>query len=209
MDPNGLDAGRLATVVLVYASALGPLTGILLLYVGGTLPRWVAATYGWAFVACALGWELWFTFGLWGGAPVDARRPAALAHAIPQGANWILNSLADAGAICLVGLLLVWLAWGRRPDPFLRWRWGAFAILLIWFVAQNLLVELLLYHEQLAAGHRLSWAPLAPTGPWWNPTLLSVAGRTVRLQSQLPWLLMTPLFYAIALACRRRAAGSP
>jgi hypothetical protein len=46
-------------------------------------------------------------------------------------------------------------------------------------------------------------APLAPTGPWWNPTLFSVAGRSVRFQTQIPWLLMTPLFYLIVLACYR------
>ena len=74
-------------------------------------------------------------------------------------------------------------------------------------LAQNVWVELFLYHGQLAAEHRMSWAPLAPTGPWWNPTLIEVAGRPVRLQTQLPWILMTPIFYALSIWCYRRFEG--
>jgi hypothetical protein len=200
---NDLTAQEAVRVTVVYTSALAPL---LLVGVGhwtGRLPRWIAAVYLASLVVCAVGWEIWFTFGIWDGAPVDARRPEALNQAIPQALNWLLNSLADAGSIGLLGLLGVWLAYGRRPTAFERWRWGAFAILLTWFVVQNLFVELFIYHEQLALGHQLSWAPLAPTGPWWNPTLFSVAGRSVRFQTQIPWLLMTPLFYLIVLACYR------
>lgn len=195
-------------VAVVYVSALAPLLLLGSAALAGRLPRWIAAAYVASFAVCALGWEIWFSYGIWDGAPVDARRPDALNRAIPQDLNWLLNSLADAGSICLVGLLFVWLAFGRRPTAFESWRWGAFAILLGWFLAQNLWVELVVYHEQLALGHRLSWAPLAPTGPWWNPTLFTVAGRTVRFQTQLPWLLMTPLFYGLALACHRRLGGA-
>ena len=52
-----------------------------------------------------------------------------------------------------------------------------------------------LYHDQLAEGKALSWAPLAPTGPWFNPTLFEFRDRTITLQGQLPWLLMSPLYY--------------
>ena len=52
-----------------------------------------------------------------------------------------------------------------------------------------------LYHDQLAEGKPLSWAPLAPTGPWFNPTLFEFRDRTITLQGQVPWLLMGPLFY--------------
>ena len=86
---------------------------------------------------------------------MDARRPEALNRAIPQGVNCLVNSLADAGSIGLVGLLWVWLAYGRRPTPFEQWRWGAFGILLGWFVAQNLFVCLLGTVTLLAAGMHL------------------------------------------------------
>ena len=49
----------------------------------------------------------------------------------------------------------------------------------------------------------IPWAPLIPSGPWWNPTLLVVDGATLRLQTQLPWLLLTPLLYATTIACCR------
>jgi hypothetical protein len=83
-------------------------------------------------------------------------------------------------------------------------RWPAFLILLVWFLAQNLWVELRLYHMQLAEGMAISWAPLAPTGPFWNPALFEIGGRPVHLHTQLPWLLMTPIFYGIVLVCFRR-----
>ena len=96
-------------------------------------------------------------------------------------------------------------------DPvvvFRRWHWGAFVLLLTWFLAQNILVEMFLYHDQLAEGMSLSWAPLAPTGPWFNPTLFEFNDRTITLQGQLPWLIATPLFCgALILYFRRRSSS--
>jgi len=203
-----LSAEQTVTVLVVYSAALVPLAGLALIFSLGKLPRWIAAVYMLSFLACAAGWEVWLTFGLCGGEEVDVRRPEALSRAIPQSVNWLLNSLADASGICLVGLLLVWLAYRRKPTAFREWRWGAVGILLAWFVSQNVFVELLIYHTQLGAGHVLSWAPLIPTGPWWNPTLLEVDGRTVQFQTQIPWVLMTFIFYGIVIACYRRL-GEP
>ena len=93
----------------------------------------------------------------------------------------------------------MWLCFSRTDRGFTRWRWGAFVILLIWFVGQNLFVELYIYQEQLAEGLRLSWAPLIPTGPWYNPTLFEFSGRTIQLQTQWPWVLMTPLYYWVLI----------
>jgi len=52
-----------------------------------------------------------------------------------------------------------------------------------------------LYHDQLAEGKALSWAPLVPTGPWFNPTLFKFKDRTITFQGQVSWILMTPLLY--------------
>jgi hypothetical protein len=195
---------HLPTVAIVYASALLPMLVLGVLHRRNMLAPWVLAAYVAALVFSAAGWEVWFTYGLVEGDPVDARRPAALAAAIPQHVNWLLNSLADAGTVCLGGLLLVWCAYRFHLTPFLDWKWPAFTLLFVWFVGQNVLVELTIYHEQLALGTHLSWAPLIPTGPWYNPTLYTVGDRTIRLQTQLPWVLMTPLFYATTIACCRR-----
>jgi hypothetical protein len=204
-----LTSRELRRVIVVYTSALLPLAIVVVQQLRGRLPRWLGAVYGATFLICAVGWEIWFSYGLAGGADVDARRSAALNAAIPQHLNWLLNSLADAGSIGLVGLFFVWLAHGKRDDAFRAWHWSAVAVLLAWFVAQNVFVELVIYHEQLALGHALSWAPLAPTGPRWNPVLFTLGGRTARLHTQLPWLLMTPIFYALALSCHRRFADPP
>jgi hypothetical protein len=180
--------------------------------VNGRLPQWIWRIYWLSFAACAVGWELWFTYGWVGGDPVDERRAAALTDAIPMHLNWLLNSLADAGTVCLGGLLLAWLVFRRsdrrpssRPPEFFRsWRWGVFALLLFHFIAQNLIVEMFLYHDQLAEGKPLSWAPLVPTGPWVNPTLFRFGERTITLQGQMPWFIMAPLFYAAVIREARR-----
>jgi len=193
---------RVATIV--YVSSLGPLILIPILRLRRKIPAWVPVVYVASFVVCALGWELWFTYGWVAGEPVHLRRAAPLNAMIPTHVNWLLNSLADAGSICLGGLLLVWRAFGRNGGVFRRWHWGAFALLLAWFIGQNVFVEMFLYHDQLAVGKPISWAPLAPTGPWFNPTLFEFRDRTITLQGQIPWLLMGPLFYAALIAYLKR-----
>jgi len=183
-------------VIVVYVSALTPLIALPMLRRQNRLPAWVLPLYTAAFIVCATGWELWFTYGWFAGDSVLLRRAPQLNARIPMHLNWILNSLADAGSICMGGLLLLRFAFGRHTDVFRRWHWGAFALLTVWFIGQNALVEMFLYHDQLAEGKALSWAPLAPTGPWLNPTLFRFRDRTITLQGQLPWLLMAPLFYA-------------
>ena len=194
-----LTEAQSATVTVVYLASVLPTLIIILLYLTGKLPRWIFSLFAVSFVVCALGWEIWLTYGLVDGLDVDSRRPMALSAAIPIHINWVLNSLGDASAIGLTGVLLVWLFYGRSDEAFKQWRWGAFGVLLVWFVGQNLLVELTIYQEQLAEGLRLSWAPLIPTGPWFNPVVFEIGGRTAQLQTQLPWLLMTPIYYFLLI----------
>ena len=191
-----MSAEHLRVIVVVYTSALLPLLFIPLLTRRGVFPAWVPKVYGAAFLACALGWELWFTYGWLAGESVEVRRAAALNDAIPMHLNWALNSLADAGSICLLATWVVWLAFGRSGQVLRKWHWGAFALFMFLFLSQNILVEMFLYHDQLAGGKPLSWAPLVPTGPWLNPTLFEFNGRTITFQGQVAWLLMGPLYYA-------------
>jgi hypothetical protein len=199
-----LSSEQLSTVITVYSASVLPTLAILGFYAAGKFPKWLFSLFVASFVACAVGWEIWLTYGLVDGLDVNSRRPEALSAAIPMHINWILNSLGDAASIGLVGVLLVWLCYGRSDKAFQSWHWGAFVILLVWFVGQNLWVELYVYQEQLAEGLRLSWAPLIPTGPWFNPSLFEIDGRTVQLQTQLPWLLMTPIYYAMLLRIYKR-----
>lgn len=185
----------LRVIVIVYVSALLPLFAVPWLYRRHRLPGWVLSAYLGSFLLCAFGWELWFTYGWVSGDPVDVRRNDVLNKFIPMPINWLLNSLADAGSISLVGLWLMWRAAGRQGSVFGSWHWGPFAVFMIWALGQNIAVEMFLYHDQLAVGKRLSWAPLAPTGPWWNPLLFEFNGRTITLQGQLPWLLAPWLIY--------------
>jgi hypothetical protein len=195
---------QIRVTVVVYTSALIPLVVVPLLARRKAIPPWVPSVYIASFIVCALGWELWFTYGWVAGDPVNVRRAAALSAMIPMHANWLLNSLADAGTICLGGLYLVWRFTGRDLDVFRRWDWKAFAIFALWFLGQNIFVEMFLYHDQLAEGKALSWAPLVPTGPWINPTLFQFRDRTITFQGQVAWLVMTPLFYAALIAYLNR-----
>jgi hypothetical protein len=199
-----LTSAKFGTVAIVYMASIVPAIFLLYLYAAKKLPKWLFAVYLSSFLVCALGWEIWLTYGLVDGLDVNSRRPEALSAAIPMHINWMLNSLGDAAAVGLVGVLLVWLSYGRSDVAFRSWHWGAFTVFLLWFVGQNLLVELYVYQGQLAEGFRLSWAPLIPTGPWYNPTLFKLGGRTVQLQTQLPWLLMTPLYYVLVIGFYNR-----
>jgi hypothetical protein len=193
---------ELRVITIVYVSALAPL--IIYVYKKDQLPLWVPSIYLGAFLACSFGWELWFTYGWIEGDPVNLRRSAILNQWIPIHINWLLNSMADAGTIALGGLWLIWRWSGKNSLVFQQWSWSAFSILLVWCITQNLFVELFLYHDQLSEEKLLSWAPLAPSGQFFNPLLFEFNGRSVMFQTQLPWLIMAPILYkAVIMAARR------
>jgi len=194
---------ELRVITVVYVSALAPL--IIYFYKKDEIPSWVPSIYLGSFLVCALGWEVWFTYGWVDGDPVNLRRSEALNQWIPIHLNWLLNSMADAGTISLGGLWLMWKYSGKNSQIFQQWNWSAFSILLIWCIAQNLFVELFLYHDQLSEGKLISWAPLAPTGQFFNPLLFEFNQRSVMFQTQLPWLIMSPILYKAAIAMARKS----
>ena len=135
---------------------------------------------------------------------MNIRRSEALNQWIPLHINWLLNSMADAGTISLGGLWLMWKFGGKNNQVFQVWHWTAFSTLFIWCITQNIFVELFLYHDQLSEGKSLSWAPLAPTGQLFNPLLFEFNERSVMLQTQLPWLIISPILYIAAIAMARK-----
>lgn len=193
---------ELRVITIVYVSALAPL--IIYFYKKDRIPLWVPSIYIGSFLLCSLGWELWFTYGWIDGDPVNIRRSEALNRWIPLHINWLLNSMADAGTISLGGLWLMWKFSGKNNQVFQAWNWSAFSILFIWCITQNIFVELFLYHDQLSEGKSLSWAPLAPTGQFFNPLLFEFNERSVMLQTQLPWLIISPILYIAAIAMARK-----
>ena len=190
---------QLRIVLVVYSSAILPLVLIPILHIKRLIPSWVLRVYIASFIICALGWELWFNYGIVQGDSVETRRALQLNQRIPLHLNWILNSLADAGAICCGGLLLCWHSFGRDPQLFSSWNTSVFVFLFGFFIGQNMLVEMFLYHDQLEVGKQLSWAPLSPLGSLWNPVLFAFQDRTITLQGQIPWVIMTPLFYLMLI----------
>ena len=188
---------ELRVIIIVYVSALVPL--VIYFYYKDKIPKWIPSLYVGMFLMCSLGWELWFTYGWVDGDPVNIRRSNILNEWIPIHINWLLNSMADAGTISLGGLWLMWKWSGKNSLIFEKWNWSAFGILLLWCVIQNLFVELFLYHDQLSVGKKLSWAPLAPTGQYFNPLLFEFNERSVMFQTQLPWLIMAPILYKLAI----------
>ena len=195
---------ELRIIVVVYISALAPILIMIYLYRKDQLPRSIIKIYLSTFLVCALGWELWFTYGLYAGDPVDLRRSEILNLYIPKNINWLMNSLADAGTVSLGGILITGKILGVGRAVFNRWNLAAFIILLAWCIGQNILVEMFLYFDQLSVGKDLSWAPLAPTGPWLNPVLFQFNDRTITLHGQIPWLLMTPILYMITMYFGRK-----
>ena len=193
---------ELRVITIFYVSALAPL--IIYFYKKDRIPLWVPSIYIGSFLLCSLGWELWFTYGWIDGDPVNIRRSEALNQWIPLHINWLLNSMADAGTISLGGLWLMWKFSGKNNQVFQAWNWSAFSILFIWCITQNIFVELFLYHDQLSEGKSLSWAPLAPTGQFFNPLLFEFNERSVMLQTQLPWLIISPILYIAAIAMARK-----
>ena len=190
---------ELRIIIVVYASALIPPLFMIDLARKNQLPSSILKIYIVTFVICALGWEIWFNYGLYAGDPVDLRRSEILNQFIPKNVNWLMNSLADAGTISLGGILLTGKILGSGRAVFNQWNASAFLILLTWCIGQNIFVEMFLYFDQLSAGKDLSWAPLAPTGPWMNPVLFQFEDRTITLHGQIPWLLMTPILYKVTM----------
>ena len=190
---------ELRIIVVVYISALAPILIMIGLYRKDQLPRSIIKIYLSTFLVCALGWELWFNYGLYAGDPVDLRRSEILNLYIPKNINWLMNSLADAGTVSLGGILITGKILGLGRAVFNRWNLAAFIILLVWCIGQNILVEMFLYFDQLSVGKDLSWAPLAPTGPWLNPVLFQFNDRTITLHGQIPWFLMTPILYKLTM----------
>ena len=188
---------ELRLIFIVYSAVFLPI--FVIIKNKETISSWVIPTYLISLFVCIFGWELWFTYGLVDGLPVDVRRSDVLNIWLPIHINWLLNSLGDAGVVCMGGLWLMRKSHHKDIAIFKEWRWSAFIILLAWCIGQNLIVELFLYEDQLGVGKPISWAPLTPLGPYINPILFEYGDRTVNLQSQIPWLIMPVFLYKLVI----------
>jgi hypothetical protein len=195
----GLDSKEFWIVVRLYLFASIPLIlSIYYLLIVKKFSKSVFITLLSSFLIAVFGWELWLTYGLAGGLPVDLRRSAALSCAIPINLNFILNSLGDV-LVVWIGLFLVKLAYKNNDAPFVKWKWGAFFIFLSWFIVQNIYIEAFFYDLQIGSNGDLSWAPLQPLGSWFNPVLFKIVGNPITLQAQTSWIIMTPVVYFITI----------
>jgi len=205
--------GSVPIIALTYVLAVVPLLLLCTNPCHKRIPKAVIYLYVAGFVLSALGWECWWTFG-WvpPGQDVNHRRcpedPSSCLsnQLLPPGINWIVTSLYDAGIVCMLGLWLVLQVW--KKDVLAMWNWKVFVVFLVWFVGQNLIVELLISGQISGAEDEneifVSWAPLSPIGPHWNPSIKVIGEARLSVQNQIPWLLMTPLFYACCIAVYRR-----
>ena len=141
---------ELRLIFIVYSAVFLPI--FVIIKNKETISSWVIPTYLISLFVCIFGWELWFTYGLVDGLPVDMRRSDVLNIWIPIHINWLLNSLGDAGVVCMGGLWLMRKSHHKDIAIFKKWRWSAFIILLVWCIGQNLIVELFLYEDQLGVG---------------------------------------------------------
>jgi hypothetical protein len=102
------------------------------------------------------------------------------------------------------GILLISFTSNYNDKIFLKWNWMYFGMLIAFTIGQNVFVELFLYFDQLSVGKPLSWAPFSPFGNFINPLLYEYGDRSIMLQSQLPWLFMTPLLYFYSIISYKR-----
>ncbi|MBT7275765.1 MAG: hypothetical protein HN886_04845 [Woeseiaceae bacterium] len=191
-------------VIIVYLSALMPIYLLFFKFKHHSKYEWLYSIYIFSFFICVIGWEIWFNYGLYDGYNVEERRSPFLNGVLPMNINWLLNSLADAGTICLGGILLLIMISRYDERIFLKWNWNYFCILMLFTLSQNIFVEMFLYFDQISIGKPMSWAPFSPFGNTLNPELLFINGRSIMLQTQLPWLIMTPILYAYAIISYKR-----
>ena len=191
-------------VIIVYICALVPIYLLFIKFKQHSMYRWLKSVYLFSLILCALGWEISFTYGLFDGFDVNERRSLFMSTMIPMDINWLVNSLADAGTICIGGILILSFISKFDDKLFLHWNWNYFLILMLFTLSQNIFVEMFLYFDQISIGKPLSWAPFSPFGASFNPELININNRSIQLQTQMPWIIMTPILYAYAIVSYRR-----
>lgn len=203
----GLDSFEWRRVIVIYFVSIAPLVLYLYLTYKGTMKKWVTYTVVSSFFIAMFGWEIWINFGLLDGQAVNLRRSEALSCAVPSSINWLTNSLGDV-SIVWFGIILLTYFYRNLSSPFEKFLIPAFITLLSWFLIQNIWVEIILYYNQVGGEARLSWAPLMPLGPWFNPPLFSIFGRDVTFQGQIVWVLATPIYYYLMIYFYKKTKGS-
>ena len=191
-------------VLIVYISALLPMYLLFVRFKSHSMYRWLKSIYLFCLIVCALGWEISFTYGLFDGFNVNERRSLFMSTMIPMNINWFVNSLADAGTICIGGILILSFISKYDNKLFLQWNWKYFFILMLFTLSQNIFVEMFLYFDQISIDKPLSWALFSPLGTYFNPELININNRSIQLQTQMPWVIMTPILYAYAIFTYRR-----
>ena len=191
-------------VFIVYICALVPMYLLFIKFKQHSMYRWLKSVYLFSLILCALGWEISFTYGLFDGFDVNERRSLFMSTMIPMDINWLVNSLADAGTICIGGILILSFISKFDDKLFLHWNWNYFLILMLFTLSQNIFVEMFLYFDQISIGKPLSWAPFSPFGASFNPELININNRSIQLQTQMPWIIMTPILYAYSIVSYRR-----
>ena len=193
----GLDSVEVRRVLVVYSAALAPIILSLYLIYKNKMEKWISLTLISSFLIAAFGWELWINYGVLNGEEVNLRRSEALSCAIPMNINWIVNSLGDTGIVWFGIILVGWIL--RNSKNFDKFYWSVFLILFAWFMFQNILVEIIIYHHQVGGNTLLSWAPMMPLGSWFNPKLQVIGDRTVALQTQSAWIIGSFVFYYLSI----------
>jgi hypothetical protein len=202
----GLDTVEWRRTIIVYLSAMAPIILSLYLIYKNKMKRWISLTLVSSFLIAALGWEIWVNFGLVDGDPVNFRRSDAMTCAIPMEINWLVNSLADTGIVWFAIILVYWI-FPKRGLEYEKFQLVFLSMFFIWFMGQNFLVEAVIYHNQVGGDAEISWAPLMPFGPYFNPILISFGDRDITLQSQSAWIIGTIVFYSISVYFYKKTNG--
>mmetsp|Transcript_13565 Transcript_13565/g.25859 ORF Transcript_13565/g.25859 Transcript_13565/m.25859 type:complete len:229 (-) Transcript_13565:328-1014(-) len=181
----------LMTLVMSYASALAPFP-FLAVCAARRKTRWIVNVWFATVVMGAIGWEVWWTFGIWEGDPVKQRRQSALLNKyLPQCIEWLVMSLGDG----TIGVLAVGLLHARRRKPLRRFHLSDAICVGLFFIVQDILVGTFMFGQQLNTG-TISRAPLSPWHPTWNPVMEMMG---ISFNFEVTWLFMSFIWYPVAL----------
>jgi len=144
---------------IIYSVSVLPTILIITLYYKKVLPLWVMKVYVMSFLICAFGWEIWYTYGWVDGDHVNLRRTDYLNRAIPAHVNWIVNSLYDA-AICLTGLLWVWLAGGKTLRLFHSI--NVWVIVILFLLSPKWIDTITLFGATMKFHVQMTWVLMVP-----------------------------------------------
>lgn len=171
------------------------------------LPAWVLNTYLLATAICAMGWEIWVTYGLAGGWRLLSREPERYPVWGCESLNWVVMASLDSACIhvLMMGTALMVCSPYWNPVIFSHWRSDVLLVFFAVALVQATIVAAL--HRKIDAksldshplvGKYVSWMPLSLTLPLSCDPVIDrpVILREMTYRIVMPWFAMPVIWNA-------------